>query len=266
MRNNAYIGLNARQQQMLERISQEGELRIAALKESYQVTEMTIRRDLEKLEETGAIKRTFGGAIFVGKDIALQERAGILTEEKTRIGRHAAALIRPGESVFIDGGTTTSQIARFLTSGMNVTVVTNALNVAAELSGKRIPVLMTGGMLMEATNSLVGPIAAQSLTGMAFDRIFLGATGVNIEHGFSNSNIYEAEIKQIAIRQAIETNIVLDHTKFGVKMLVSFSSLSGVQRIVTDRLPDEELGQACKEADVRLEVADGNGNKETSNR
>lgn len=255
MKNNTYIGLNARQQQMLDHFSQEGELRIAALKETYGVTEMTIRRDLEKLEETGAIKRTFGGAIFVGKDIALQERAGILTEEKARIGRHAAGLIRPGDSIYIDGGTTTLQVAKFLAPGMNITVVTNALNVAAELSGKQIPVLMTGGMLLEATNSLVGPIAAQSLAGMAFDRIFLGATGLNVEHGFSNSNIYEAEIKQIAIRQAAETNIVLDNTKFGAKVLISFASLSGVQRIVTDRLPDDGLHHACEEAGVQLEVA-----------
>ncbi|OMF34578.1 DeoR family transcriptional regulator [Paenibacillus sp. FSL H8-0548] len=255
MKPSLYQGLNARQQQMLEHFSREGELRIAALKETYQVTEMTIRRDLEKLEEAGAIKRTFGGAIFVGKDIALQERAGILTEEKAKIGRYAASLICTGESIFIDGGTTTLQLAKFLPSGMNITVVTNALNVAAELSGKQIPVLVTGGMLLEATNSLVGPIAAQSLASMAFDRAFLGATGLNIEHGFSNSNIYEAEIKQTAIRQASETNILLDHSKFGAKVLVSFVSLSGVDRIVSDQWPDESLQLACREAGVRLEVA-----------
>lgn len=256
MKPSAMQGLNARQQQMLEQLSREGELRIAALKEAYQVTEMTIRRDLEKLEETGAVKRIFGGAIFVGKDIALQERASILMEEKARIGRYAASLIRPGESVFIDGGTTTLQVAKFLPSGMKVTVVTNALNVAAELSGKQIPVLMTGGMLLEATHSLVGPIAAQNLATMAFDRIFLGATGLTVAHGFSNSNLYEAEIKQTAIRQAAETTIVLDHTKFGARMLVSFAPLSGVQRIVTDQWPEEPLRQACGEAGVRLELAD----------
>jgi len=255
MKGNAYAGLNARQQQMLERISLEGELRVADLKDAYSVTEMTIRRDLEKLEETGAVKRTFGGVIFVGKDIALQERNGILTEEKARIGRYAAALVRPGESIFLDGGTTTSQIARFLPPGLEVTVVTNALNVAAELAGKRISVLMIGGMLREETNSLVGPIAAQTLAGMAFDRAFLGATGVSVEHGFSNSNVYEAEIKQVAIRQASETNIVVDRSKFGAKVLVSFSSLNGASRIVTDALPDEELALACRELGVSVDVA-----------
>lgn len=256
MKGNAYNHLNTRQQQMLDHISRVGELRVSTLKETYQVTEMTIRRDLEKLEETGVVKRTFGGVIFLGKDIALQERTGMLTEEKARIGRHAAALIRPGDSVFIDGGTTTSQIARYLSPGLNITIVTNALNVVTELSGKGIPVLMTGGMHIEATNSLVGPIAAQALSGMAFDRVFLGATGVSMEHGFSNSNIYEAEIKMTAIRQAAETNIVLDHTKFGAKVLVSFAPLSGAQRIITDLSPEDELMKACQEAGVRVDVAE----------
>ncbi|MFD0673081.1 DeoR/GlpR family DNA-binding transcription regulator [Cohnella sp. GCM10027633] len=255
MRSSANQGLNDRQQQMLDRIGRTGEAKIAYLKEAFQVTEMTIRRDLEKLEETGAIKRTFGGAIFVGKDIALQERAGLLTDEKARIGRQAAELVRPGESIFIDGGTTTSQVARCIPAGLNVTVVTNSLNVVAELTSKHIPVLLTGGIHLESTNSLAGPIAAQSLAGMAFDRAFLGATGLDAEHGFSNSNIYEAEIKQIAIRQAKETNIVLDHSKFGAKVLVSFAPLSGVYRIVTDRVPDDALRLACEESGVIVRVA-----------
>ncbi|MBB6730083.1 DeoR/GlpR family DNA-binding transcription regulator [Cohnella zeiphila] len=250
------IVLNARQQQMLDRISQEGEVRIADLRELFPVTEMTIRRDLEKLEEAGSVRRTFGGAIFVGQDVALKERTGLLTAEKARIGRQAAALIRPGESVFLDGGTTTLQIARSLPAGMSVTVVTNALNVASELAGKRIPTIMTGGTLLESTHSLVGPIAVQTLAGMAFDRAFLGTTGVSVEHGFSNSNLYEAEIKQLAIRQSGETAVVADHTKFGAKVLVSFAELSGVQRIVTDEAPEEALRQACLEKGVQLDIAD----------
>jgi DeoR family fructose operon transcriptional repressor len=249
--------LNARQQQLLERIMLEGEVKIADLKQLFQVTEMTIRRDLEKLEEHGSVKRTFGGAIFMGRDILLQERSGVQTEEKMRIGRAAAALISPGESIFIDGGTTTMQIVRFLPVGMNITVVTNAMNVAAELTGKHIPTLVTGGMLHEATSSLVGPVAVQTLSGMAFDRIFLGATGVNVSHGFSNSNIYEAEIKRIAIRQSAETNIVIDHTKFGARVLISFAALSSVQRIITDRMPAEDLHRACQEAGVQIEVNTG---------
>lgn len=256
MKQEAPLILNARQRQMLDLISQQGEARIADLREAFQVTEMTIRRDLEKLEVAGSVRRTFGGAIFVGQDVALKERTGLYMEEKARIGRKAASMIRPGESVFLDGGTTTLQVARFLPAGMKATVVTNALNVAAELAAKQIPTIMTGGTLLEATHSLVGPIAVQSLSGMAFDRAFLGATGVNAEHGFSNSNLYEAEIKQLAIRQAAEAAIVLDHSKFGAKVLMSFAPLSDVSRLVTDQLPDDALLQACKESNVQVDVAD----------
>ncbi|MCD9020422.1 DeoR/GlpR family DNA-binding transcription regulator [Cohnella silvisoli] len=254
-----YSGLNERQQKILERIAMEGEVKIPALKQLFQVTDMTIRRDLEKLEEAGSIKRTFGGAIFVGVydalQYALQERSSLLTEEKQLIGRAAAALVQPGESIFIDGGTTTFQLARYLPPGMKITVMTNALNVAAELSTKQIPTIMTGGMLYEATNSLAGPVAVQSLMGMAFDRVFLGASGLNVEHGFSNSNMYEAEIKRVAIRLTSEANILLDHSKFGTKVLVSFTPLSGVQRLVTDRMPEDELRLACEEAGMRIAVA-----------
>lgn len=247
---------NARQRQIHEQIAQSGEVRISELSERYGVTEMTIRRDLEKLEEGGSVRRTFGGAIYVYRDVALQDRTGLYMDEKVRIGRQAASLIAPGESVFLDGGTTTLQIARALKAGQQITVVTNALNIAAELAAKQIPTIMTGGMLLESTHSLVGPIAAQSLSGMAFDRAFLGATGLSEAHGFSNSNLYEAEIKRIAVRQARETTVVLDRTKFGARVLVSFAGLADVKRIVTDLPPDGELARACAEAGVRIVVAE----------
>jgi len=245
---------NARQRRIHEQIAQNGEVRIAELSERYGVTEMTIRRDLEKLEEGGTVKRTFGGAIYVYRDVALQERTGLLTDEKAKIGRLAAALVGPGESVFLDGGTTTLQIARALKPGLQITVVTNALNIAAELASKQIPTIMTGGMLLESTHSLVGPIAAQSLAGMAFDHAFLGATGLSESHGFSNSNLYEAEIKRMAIRQAKDVTVVLDHTKFGARELVSFGGLKDVSRIVADARPEGELAKACQEAGVQIVV------------
>ncbi|KIL35099.1 DeoR faimly transcriptional regulator [Cohnella kolymensis] len=244
--------LNERQQQILEMLNTDGEVKVAELKETLSVTEMTIRRDLEKLESAGIAKRTFGGAILIGKDIAIHERTGVMTEEKIRIGKKAAELIRPGESIFLDGGTTTFQVARYLKPGSDVTVVTNALNTAVELMSKKIPTLVTGGMILETTSSLVGPIAAEMLSGMAFDRIFLGATGVNEAHGFSNSNVYEAEIKKIAMKQSAEVNVVLDHTKFGEKVLVSFASLASVHRIIADEKPDPALLRALKKAGVEI--------------
>ncbi|MGG1516548.1 DeoR/GlpR family DNA-binding transcription regulator [Paenibacillus oryzisoli] len=246
------VMLNARQQQIKERLELLGEVKIGEMKDFFGVTEMTIRRDLEKLEQIGLLRRTFGGAIMIGKDVALKDRADLWTEEKSRIGRRAADLIQAGDSVFIDGGTTTVQIVRALKPRSNITVVTNALNVASELISKKISTIVIGGTMLETTSTMVGPIAAATISSMSFDRIFLGATGITSKHGYSNSNMYEAEIKKLAIRQATEVNIVVDQTKFGAKMLASFGELSKADRIITDRLPESELMTACREASVEL--------------
>lgn len=243
---------NERQRRIVEQLEADGEIRLNDLKLQFSVTEMTLRRDLEKLELAGVLKRTFGGAILVGKDIALKDRTGVMTEEKIRIGRRAAALVQPGDSVFIDGGTTTFEVARALKPGLDVTVVTNAMNVAQELQEKRIQTIVTGGIILEATSTLIGPLAEQSIRSMAYTRIFLGTTGVTAQHGYSNSNMYEAELKKAAIRQSSEVNIVADHTKFGAKELFSFAQLNEAHRIVTDRLPDRTLLDAWKEADVEV--------------
>lgn len=247
--------LNLRQQQILDRMALDGEVKLAELKETFDVTEMTLRRDLEKLEQMGLLRRTFGGAILVGKDIALQERTGVLMDEKLKIGLQAAQLIKSGDSIFLDGGSTTLQVAKCLKPEMNITVVTNALNIAAELQAKKMTTIMVGGILLEKTSTLVGPLASGSLAQMAFDRVFIGTTGATVRHGFSNSNMHEAEIKRLVIAQAAEVNIVMDHTKFGMKDLFSFAALTAVDRIISDRYPDHELGEAFKEASVEVLVS-----------
>lgn len=246
--------LNARQQQIMDRMALDGEVKLAELKEMFDVAEMTLRRDLEKLEQIGLVRRTFGGAILVGNDIALQDRTDVLLEEKMRIGRKAAQLVQPGDSVFIDGGSTTLQVAKFLPAKMNVTVVTNALNIAAELLTKQITTIVIGGVAIERTSTLVGPIAAAALSKMAFHRAFLGTTGVTAAHGFSNSNMYEAEIKQLAMAQSAEVNVVMDHTKYGMKDLFSFAAYDKVDRIISDSEPDSELLEAFAQASVDIVV------------
>jgi DeoR/GlpR family transcriptional regulator of sugar metabolism len=247
-------GLNERQRQILERLNAEREVKISELKEMFSVTEMTIRRDLEKLEAAGNIRRTFGGAILVSRDIALNERFGMMSEAKMRIGKAAAALIQPGESIFIDAGTTTLQIARYLPKGLPITVITNAITIAMELMGKQIQTIVTGGVLIEATAALSGPTTEKMLANLSFDRVFLGATGLHPAHGFSNSNMLEAEIKKLAMKRTKETNIVMDHSKFGTQVLFSFASLGEVQRVITDQLPDDELRTRCEEAGIGFVV------------
>ncbi|WP_219835561.1 DeoR/GlpR family DNA-binding transcription regulator [Paenibacillus sp. R14(2021)] len=250
------MSLNERQQQLMHMLGTAGEVKVAALKETFGVTEMTIRRDLEKLELAGYAKRTFGGAILASKDIAIGERTGVLTEEKSRIGKAAAALVHEQDAVFIDGGSTTLYVARHLKPEMGITVVTNALNIALELLERGITTVVTGGMALESTSTLVGPATIEAIGKMAFDRVFLGATGLTARHGFSNSNMYEAEVKRMAIAQAAEVNIVADHTKYGAKELFSFAGLGGVNRIISNTMPEDALLQACREYGVELVVAE----------
>lgn len=243
---------NDRQLAILEQLRNDGEVKIGGLKEYFGVTEMTIRRDLEKLERGGHVRRTFGGAILASPDVALRDRIVERADEKERIGRAAAALVRPGDSVFIDGGSTTLQVARSLPDGADVTVVTNAINVAAELSEKRIPTIVLGGSLLETTRSMVGHMTVEAASRMAFDKAFLGATGLHPAHGFSNTNLHEAEVKRAAIRQSKEAYAVMDQSKFGLTMLVSFAGLAEVTGLVTDRLPAGELGDLCRSAGLVL--------------
>jgi DeoR family fructose operon transcriptional repressor len=250
-----HAALNERQKKVIEQLTQHGEVKVPELKELFAVTEMTVRRDLEKLENMGLVKRTFGGAIMASKDIALRDRSTVMSDEKIRIGRRAAMLIQPGDSVFMDGGTTTLQIARNLPAGVPITVVTNAINIAADLSEKKIPTIVVGGILVEETGTMVGPIAMETISRMAFDKIFLGATGMNAIHGFSNSNMYEAEIKRLAIQKSRESYIVFDHTKFGEQLLISFAELEQVHTIITDLMPTEELLQALQAAGTGIILA-----------
>jgi DeoR/GlpR family transcriptional regulator of sugar metabolism len=247
--------LNPRQEQLLQLIIQNGDVKLAQMKEQFQVTEMTIRRDLEKLEQLGLARRTFGGAIAVMKETTLNQRNTLMLQEKALIGKAAARLVNPRDSLFIDGGSTTLQLAKALPAGMEIMVVTNAVNVALELLGKQIPTVMTGGRLIESTCSAVGPIAAETISKMVFTRVFLGAGGMTGAHGFSNSNIDEADIKKLVIRQAAEVNIVLDHSKFGKSTLFSFAALDHVHRIITDRLPDDELLADCRNTGIEVNEA-----------
>lgn len=235
------MDLNARQEELLELILRQGDVKLAELKHHFRVTEMTIRRDLEKLEQLGVAKRTFGGAIAVLRETTLQQRNTLHLHQKKAIGGAAIRLIQPGDCLFIDGGSTTLQLAKLLPAHSEITVVTNAVNVALELMGKGISVILTGGRLVESTSSMVGPLAAEAVSKMVFTRAFLGAAGLSVAHGFSNTNMDEAEIKRLAIRQAAEVNILLDSSKLDKSTFYSFAGTGQIHRLITDRISDPTL-------------------------
>jgi DeoR family transcriptional regulator, fructose operon transcriptional repressor len=253
---NHFNQLNTRQEKILNLLKISLEVKISELREHFDVTEMTIRRDLEKLEQMNLLKRTFGGAILAIKEDTLRIRNQLYNEEKIKIGKKAAEGIQDNESIFMDGGSTTLQIAKHLPLLKGITVVTNALNIATELMERGITTVLTGGILLDSTASMVGPIASTTLSSMAFDKVFLGASGLSALHGFSNSNNYESEIKKTVIRNSKEVNVVIDHSKFGTRALFSFASIADVHRILTDKTPCDSLRQTCSDAGVLIDIAD----------
>lgn len=227
-----------RRNQIKELISYAGRVKVDILSSRFDVSEVTIRGDLRHLEEQGFILRSYGGAQIrepVGTDTSFSQKRKLHADEKRRIGAAAASLIHDGEAVILDSGTTTSEIVKFLDDKKNLTIMTNAVNIATDLAGKaNSNVMLTGGTLREKSFSLVGVQAERMLKEYHFDKVFLGVDGFDIETGLTTPNPYEAQINRVMAECAKEVIIVTDSSKFGRKSLVSIIGLDGIDRVITD--------------------------------
>jgi DeoR family fructose operon transcriptional repressor len=247
--------LNSRQNQIYTYLNHEGEAKISDFTERFNVVEMTIRRDFEKMEKLGLIKKTFGGAISLApQDVSLFERESINVKAKKMIGKKAAEFVNDGEAIFIDAGTTTSQMIPYLPDDYNLIVVTNALNVASKVQGKNKEKVLLGGILLASTSSLVGPLAEAAVENLTFNQVFLSATGLSIEQGFTNSNLFEVPIKQKVIKQSKKVHFLIDHSKFGSQYLYKIANFEGIDRIITDREPPDEYRQLFTSLGVELVI------------
>jgi DeoR family fructose operon transcriptional repressor len=218
---------------------------VAELAERFSVSEATIRRDLALLDGIGVLQRTHGGAISTEQmtfeaDVSVRQVLNL--EEKVRIGQTAVELIQDGDSVILDAGTTTVQIARALKGRRRVTVVTNALNIADELLGSPgIQLLMTGGTVRSRTSSLVGPFADEVLRQLNVDKVFLATNGISLARGLTTPNPAEARTKQAMVEAASEVIAVADHSKFGRTFLTQIVPIRSLDTLVTDAGADPEI-------------------------
>ena len=184
-----------------------GRISIADLRESLGVSEVTIREDLKHLESRGVLTRVRGGAVVTrngAMEMSLEETSTTNHVEKMAIGAHAAAMVENGQTVIIDVGSTTTEMAKALSSNLSrVVVITNGLNIALILEAlPGVSVIVTGGTLRPLQHSLVAPMGTLLLEQLKADMAFLGCNGVDPTRGFTNSNIAEAEIKQAMVRSA----------------------------------------------------------------
>lgn len=217
-------------------LQEHGNLTVIELAQRFKVSEMTIRRDLKNLAALGLIQRQHGRAIYppiTPMDTLLMMSMGEAEREKARIGQLAATLINEGDSIILDAGTTTLAIAQALYT--KCTVITNSLPIASILASREdITVLMTGGEVRVNTFSLVGPMTRAVLNGFNADKLFLGATGVNIARGLSTANMLESEVKQEMLKVAKEVILVAHSAKIGQVRYHTFARWDSVHTLVTD--------------------------------
>jgi DeoR family fructose operon transcriptional repressor len=253
-----------RRRRIFERILAKHTVSVSELAESFGVSAMTIRRDLQALEEEGMVQAVHGGAKSTPQspfELSFAQRELVEADAKRAIGRLAAGLVRDGETVALDGSTTTLQVARYLSYRQQLTVVTNGIKVAAELGNRPgIEVIVTGGQLHQ-TASLVGPFAKATLERLRVDWLFLSGTGISDEFELCGPSEFDAEIKVAMMAIARNAVLVADATKFGRYSYVRVASLSQIQRVVTDgRIPAKWV-ETVELSGVRLDVAkvDHNG-------
>lgn len=243
-----------RRDSILRLIEGHGFVSIKQLIEATGAGESTIRRDLESLDRSGQIRRTRGGAAYVGESLTpFEVRRGHASEEKQRLGKATAALIQPGETVLLDGGTTTLEVARHL-AGKSLQVVTNSLPIVSVLaSAPEIELVFLGGYLYPKTGVTLGPLTSAALESMKVRRLVMSAGGLTKDGLFnSNSLLVEAERRMIAA--ADEVVVVADHSKFGHSELAFLCGWDSVDRLVVDRDPGAEWNEAFRQQGVTVDV------------
>jgi DeoR/GlpR family transcriptional regulator of sugar metabolism len=226
-----------RQQKLMELLVRERSVRIADLKDMFNVSEETIRRDLRKLEADGLVKRTHGGAILTDSVHVvppIQQRKQQHLSEKAAIAEKAVELIRDSSAVMLDSGSTTMEIARRL-ANRPVTVLTNDLAIAAELmSSLQVQLIVLGGSHQRGTTSLAGPECEEMIRRYHVDMVFLGTGGIGARQGLTTSSSTERLIKRAMMESGDTVYCVADSSKFGRAALVSYARPDEIDGIITN--------------------------------
>ena len=258
-----------RRELALALVAERGFVRVAELSAAFGVTTVTARADLDVLERDGAIRRVHGGAVPVSSGLeterpdrepTFEEALAASVEPKRSIGEHAAAMVRSGQSIILDVGTTTLQIARALRARADLddlVIFTNGLSVALELEPEipRFTVVITGGTLRPKQHSLVHPLAGSMLDEVHVDLAFIGCNGVDPVHGVTNANLPEAAVKALMLRSAARSIVVADGSKLGEVHLGRIAPIDAFDTLVTDAAAPAPLVAELEEAGLAVVLA-----------
>lgn len=237
-----------RRQEIMQQLEETGSIKVTELSALFGVSEETIRRDLERLEEDGYLRRTHGGAIRVAQseeETAFHIRNMRNRLEKQFIGRRAAEMVMPGDVIALDASTTALQLAYRLKDKKDLVIITHAIKTVMALTGNPdLTVICTGGTLHPRTLSFVGPLTENAFGTYNIKKAFISCKGVTLEEGITESTEAQARVKAEIIRGAKEIILLADHDKFGVAALATAASVTAIHKLITDSAtPEEELAK-----------------------
>lgn len=222
----------------------EKKLYVSKLSEKFEVTEETIRRDLEKLEQQGIVTRSYGGAILnaekTNEDIPFYKRSKTNIEDKKYIASKAIQFIKEDSTIVADCSSTVLEVLRSIRNRSDVTVITNSVEVLSELNQSELNIISTGGGIKQRSLSLQGPITQSAIRKYSVDLALVSCKGLDIKKGILDSNEAEAEIKRTMIEQASKVIMLVDHDKYDKTSFVKLFDYEDIDYIITDQKPREE--------------------------
>lgn len=244
---------------ILQAVHEQGRATVTELSQRFKVSKITIRRDLRELANDGLLRRAHGGAITLAPFSSEPPIIQRMTQNgalKERIGRAAAALVKHGDSVFLSSGSTVAYMVRHLHERKNLTVVTNALNVATDLAtAPGVTVVVLGGMMRASELSLIGHITEQAITEVRVEKLFMGIPALSLESGLTNDYLPEVMTDRAIIRAAPALVLLADHTKFGRVASAYLTSVERIHTLVTDDKTDPAILDRIRALGVRVIVA-----------
>lgn len=241
---------------MLTQIQKNGRVLVAELSDTLGISRITIRKDLDNLETRGLVQRTHGGALAPQPtslvDPTLKEKQRQRLKEKQRIAEAAVKLVRNGQCILLDSGTTTTAIAQALHRFSQLTVITNAVNIASDLANTDFEVILIGGALRKNSFSLVGPLAEEMLGEIHADILFLGVDGFDPTIGVTTPNVLESRVNRAMVKASRRVIAVCDSTKFNRRSLALIVPPSAIHTVITDTQISEQDVESLRASGIEV--------------
>jgi len=238
-----------------ELIRGKGVIRVEEICSQLKVSPATVRRDLDQLEESGTIRRVHGGAVSVDSRLEeplFDDKASIAAREKNRIAKAALQFVEPGDTIYLDGGSTVLEFARLLRDRTNLTVVTNSLRAAHELGGRGPRLILIGGELRRLSQTMVGPLTRFILQELQVDKAFMGTIGMTLKEGLTTTDPSEAYTKELVTSQARQVILLADSGKAGKVAFARAGRLENIHALVTDKAFDKNLAKELIKKGIKV--------------